>query len=507
MKKNKIALIGAGNWGKNYLRVLEKLGVLAALAEKEASVREKYASLYPQLYITDDYKKLLTNPAIDAFVVATPAHTHYQIAQEILLANKDVLLEKPMTLSVSEAKTLHKIAEKNRGVLLVGHLLLYKPAIQKIKELIENKILGDLLCIDMKRAKLGTIRNYENVLWSFAPHDLAVLLSLVKAKVTEINAVGQKLLQAQREDNIHLYLHFANNVHAHVHLSWLWPEDERKMIIIGTKGMLVYDENNDTIVLHRKGILQEENLEIFDNGTEEFKFTKTDLLEKEILHFLDCIQTRSKPLTDAESGVAVIEILERASASLQKTKLQKNYFAHQSAWIDEDAQIGDGTQVWHYSHIMGAVIGQNCKIGQNVFIASNVRIGNNVKIQNNVSVYEGVTLEDDVFCGPSMVFTNVSTPRSAYPRNASTHYEKTLVKRGASIGANATIRCGIVVGEYALVGAGAVVTKNVPAHAIVYGNPATIKGWICRCGKVRAGVTAERVECSDCKTLLRPKIN
>ncbi|NLP38065.1 MAG: Gfo/Idh/MocA family oxidoreductase, partial [Firmicutes bacterium] len=210
MKKNKIALIGAGNWGKNYLRVLEKLGVLAALAEKEASVREKYASLYPQLYITDDYKKLLTNPAIDAFVVATPAHTHYQIAQEILLANKDVLLEKPMTLSVSEAKTLHKIAEKNRGVLLVGHLLLYKPAIQKIKELIENKILGDLLCIDMKRAKLGTIRNYENVLWSFAPHDLAVLLSLVKAKVTEINAVGQKLLQAQREDNIHLYLHFAN---------------------------------------------------------------------------------------------------------------------------------------------------------------------------------------------------------------------------------------------------------------------------------------------------------
>ena len=158
-------------------------------------------------------------------------------------------------------------------------------------------------------------------------------------------------------------------------------------------------------------------------------------------------------------------------------------FVHESACIDDDVKIGKGTKVWHFSHVMkGTVIGENCSLGQNVLVGPNVKVGNNVKIQNNVSVYEGVTLEDDVFCGPSMVFTNVDRPRSGFPTDHS-KYLKTLIKRGATIGANATIVCGHTLGEHSFVGAGAVVTKDVPAYAVVYGNPAQIHGWVCECGE------------------------
>jgi UDP-2-acetamido-3-amino-2,3-dideoxy-glucuronate N-acetyltransferase len=154
---------------------------------------------------------------------------------------------------------------------------------------------------------------------------------------------------------------------------------------------------------------------------------------------------------------------------------------HESAYIDEGAKVGDGTRVWHYTHIMkNAVVGSKCSIGQNVNIGSRAELGNNVKVQNNISIYDDVVIEDDVFCGPSCVFTNVINPRSFIERKH--EYKKTLIKRGASIGANATIVCGVTLGEYCFVGAGAVVTRDVPAYALVYGSPAKVKGWVCYCG-------------------------
>lgn len=162
-----------------------------------------------------------------------------------------------------------------------------------------------------------------------------------------------------------------------------------------------------------------------------------------------------------------------------------NYFVHESSYVDEGAQIGEGTKIWHFCHILGkAKIGNNCSFGQNILVANNVVIGNNCKIQNNVSLYEGVILEDYVFCGPSMVFTNVKTPRCEFPRNTSSDYHRTLVKRGTSIGANATIVCGVTLHECAFVAAGAVVTKDVPSYAMVAGVPAKIIGWMSAYGDV-----------------------
>lgn len=171
-------------------------------------------------------------------------------------------------------------------------------------------------------------------------------------------------------------------------------------------------------------------------------------------------------------------------------------FVHESSYVDDGAQIGAGTKIWHFCHVMpGAVIGRDCNIGQNVVVMNKVRVGDRVKIQNNVSLYEGVTLEDDVFCGPSMVFTNVINPRSHVTRK--TEYRPTLVKRGASIGANATILCGATLGEYCFVGAGAVVTKDVPAYGLVTGVPAKRSGWVCACGVVLRGA-GSRYTCPDC---------
>lgn len=178
------------------------------------------------------------------------------------------------------------------------------------------------------------------------------------------------------------------------------------------------------------------------------------------------------------------------------------WFAHETACIDEGAEIGEGSRIWHFSHVMsGAKIGRRCSLGQNVVISSNVVMGDNVKIQNNVSVYTGVTLENDVFCGPSMVFTNIVTPRSGTPRNRPEDFLPTLVKRGSTIGANATIICGVTLGTYAFVGAGAVVTKDVPDYAIVAGNPARVRSFACECGvrlPLKLSDTDVEVKCTAC---------
>ena len=217
-------------------------------------------------------------------------------------------------------------------------------------------------------------------------------------------------------------------------------------------------------------------------------------------------------MSDGAEGLRVLRVLDACQRSLvnghitlelptsKPDKKERPYFVHESTYLDEGAEVGAGTKVWHFCHIMkNCRIGEKCNIGQNVVISPEVVIGKNVKIQNNVSVYTGVILEDDVFCGPSMVFTNVINPRSHVVRKD--EYRTTLVKRGASFGANCTVVCGITVGRYAFIGAGAVVTRDVPDYALVTGNPARVSGWMCACGiklKFGGGGEPETAQCAAC---------
>jgi UDP-2-acetamido-3-amino-2,3-dideoxy-glucuronate N-acetyltransferase len=280
------------------------------------------------------------------------------------------------------------------------------------------------------------------------------------------------------------------------------------LIVVGDRKMAVFDdlEKKDKLLLYPHSIDWKDNLPVANKAdAQRVELEQGEPLRAECRHFLECVATRSKPRTDGEEGLRVLSVLQQCQEALEQAaprltrpafKPAKPYFAHESAFVDDGVEIGEGTSIWHTSHILkGSRIGKNCKIGQNVVVGPHVIVGDGVKIQNNVSVYEGVTLEDHVFCGPSMVFTNVFNPRSEIPRMK--EIKQTLVKRGATLGANSTILCGITIGRYAFIGAGAVVTKDVPDHALVVGNPGRVTGWMCLCG-VKLHVKDDKASCPSC---------
>jgi UDP-2-acetamido-3-amino-2,3-dideoxy-glucuronate N-acetyltransferase len=293
---------------------------------------------------------------------------------------------------------------------------------------------------------------------------------------------------------------FPGDVRAHIYVSWLNPFKEQKLIVVGSAGMMVFDDTKpweEKLVRYRNHITWFEGNIPKENKAEAelVVVEKAEPLKEECRHFLNCCIDRSTPRTDGAEGVRVLKVLQAAQASLNEDGEAKDankenslslgtkaYQAHSSAIIDSKAEIGDGTKIWHFSHIMnGAKIGPSCNIGQNVVISPGVILGRNVKVQNNVSLYTGITCEDDVFLGPSMVFTNIPNPRSAIVRRD--QYKCTLVKKGATIGANATIVCGNDLGEYCFIGAGSVITKAVKPYALVVGNPGRHVGWMSRFGE------------------------
>jgi len=286
---------------------------------------------------------------------------------------------------------------------------------------------------------------------------------------------------------------FPSGVKAHVFVSWLHPFKEQKLVVVGDRKMAVFDdvEKTDKLRLYPHSIDWRGQVPVANRAeSQSVAVEATEPLRAECLHFLECVRTRTAPRTDGREALRVLSVLETCQRRLEGGAGQGGplvpvaaapYFVHESSYIDEGAEIGDGTTIWHFSHVMkNARIGKNCRIGQNVVIGSGVAIGDGVKIQNNVSVYEGVTLEDHVFCGPSMVFTNVFNPRSEIRRMD--ELRPTLVRRGATLGANCTIVCGVTIGRYAFVGAGAVVLRDVPDFGLALGNPARIMGWMCACG-------------------------
>lgn len=509
-----IGLIGLGNWGKNILRTLNDLKALRMACDSDTAAIGRAAGNYPAVRFTLSDDELINSTNVSAVAIATPAASHFEIARRALLAGKDVFVEKPLALFSHHARELDRIAREKNRILMVGHLLLYHPAINKIKELIANGTVGKLQYIYSNRLNLGAIRKEENILWSFAPHDISVLQHLIGENPVEVRSTGSIFLQPGIHDVTLTSLQYPQNVHAHIHVSWLHPFKEHRLVVIGDKSMVVFEDSkvDRKLVLYPKGIDWVEGEPRKREGVfQSVEYETVEPLKRELSHFVECIAKRTQPISDGRNGIEVLEILERAQADLEHKNpggaaekpplgkaAQRQYFVHPTAAVDEGCEIGEKTKIWHFSHIQsGAKIGLGCSLGQNVNIGNNVRIGNFVKIQNNVSVYEGVELEDYVFAGPSMVFTNVLNPRSEFPQRGSEHYLPTLVKYGASIGANATVVCGITIGRFAFIGAGAVVTKDVPEYAVLVGIPGRVVGWMCRCG-TKLKFRAAKSRCAKC---------
>lgn len=531
-----VAVIGSGYWGKNLIRNFYELGALKLICDKSETLLSNFKDKYADLEICFALNEILSRNDIQGVVIATPAETHYTIAREVLLAGKHVFVEKPFVLNEGQAKYLTDLAEANNLVLMVGHVLQYHPVFVRLKELADAGDLGRINYVYSHRLNLGKIRREENILWSFAPHDISMILSLAGEEPDSVATHGGYYLHQKIADVTTTHLEFPSGLRAHIFVSWLHPNKEQKLVVVGDRKMAVFDDTQpweDKLLLYPHKIKWEHNVPLPSKAeAERSDIPKDEPLRCECQHFLDCITNGQAPLTDGNEGLGVLRILNSSQQSLDEqghkvflneikngqdaktglsptpahrieppeslptsTSVQpRNYFAHETAIVDDGVSIGSGTKIWHFSHILsGSRVGDNCNLGQNVVIGPDVTIGSGCKIQNNVSVYKGVVLEDGVFCGPSMVFTNVYNPRADISKMDQTR--PTLVMRGATIGANATIVCGITIGKYAFIGAGAVVNKDVPDHSLMVGNPALQIGWACQCGER----LPDELECESCK--------
>jgi UDP-2-acetamido-3-amino-2,3-dideoxy-glucuronate N-acetyltransferase len=483
-------VVGAGYWGKNLVRTFHALGALETVCDINEATLDRVRKEYC-VATTTDYDAVLDDQSVEAVVIAVPAVQHHTLSKRALEAGKHVFVEKPLALNCAEGKTLVEMARSRNLVLMVGHILEYHPAIAELNRLVRQGELGKIQYIYSSRLNLGKLRTEENILWSFAPHDISVILHLLDESPVRAAAQGGSYLNPPIVDTTLSTLEFADGVKAHIFVSWLHPFKEQKLCVIGSQKMAVFDdlepEKKLVVYAHRINWLERKPVAERDGG-HIIALPKEEPLRRECQQFLDCMRGGSRPQTDGESALRVLQVLDACERSLFERGVpvlvgqdEPRYFAHRTAVIDQPCEIGEGTKIWHFSHIMaGAKLGRGCNLGQNVVVSPDVRIGDNVKIQNNVSVYTGVEREDDVFCGPSMVFTNVINPRSHVIRKH--EYRKTLIQRGASLGANCTIICGTTVGRYAFVAAGSVVTGDVPAHALVMGVPAKAVGWMCSCG-------------------------
>ncbi len=508
-----VAVIGAGYWGKNLVRNYHALKALHTICDTDPEVLDNFRKAYPGVETMSGPERVFADKNVNAIVISTPASTHYDLVLSGLEAGKHVFVEKPLCLDVEEGEELVKLARDKGLVLMVGHLLHYHPAIIELKKLIDRGELGRLQYIYSNRLNLGKIRTEENILWSFAPHDISIILSLARQMPERVISAGSHFLNDKVADVTLSHLMFPSGINAHIFVSWLHPFKEQKLVVVGDRNMAVFDDTHPdrklSLYPHEINWINgvpvpaKKEADVVEIGDEE-------PLQNECKSFIDAVANGKRPYTDGAEGLRTLAVLWACQESLKHsgrevdikhghaiTTTDTGYRAHDTAVVDEGCDIGEGTVIWHFSHVMkNSRIGPNCNIGQNVVIGPNVSVGSGCKIQNNVCVYEGVTLEDDVFCGPSMVFTNVFNPRSHIGRMG--ELKPTLVMKGATIGANATIMCGVTLGKFSFVGAGAVVLDDVPDFALVVGNPAAGKGWMCRCGVKLEFNGGDKTVCGKC---------
>jgi UDP-2-acetamido-3-amino-2,3-dideoxy-glucuronate N-acetyltransferase len=488
-----VAVVGMGHWGKNLVRNFHELGSLKIICDSRPETGKVAAEQYPQVGFTADYNQVLADTGVQAVALATPAVAHHQMVKQALLSGKDVFVEKPLAVSVRDGEELVELARKHNRILMIGHILQYHPAVAALKGLIRSGALGRIQYVYSNRLNIGKIRTEENILWSFAPHDISVMLALLGEEPVSVACQGGAYLNRDVADTTVSQFVFPSGVRGHIFVSWLHPFKEQRLVVVGSDKMAVFDDTApDKLKLYPHKVEWKDRIPTAIAAQFEMvKIAADEPLKKECQQFLTSVETRTPPPTDGAEGLRVLRILDACQRSLEAggkmvdpneaPKPVKPFFVHPTAVVDEPCEIGAGTKIWHFSHVMkGAKIGERCIFGQNCNVDGGTVIGNNVKVQNNVSIYTGAVIEDDVFLGPSCVLTNVTNPRSQVLRHSL--YEKTLIRRGASIGANATIVCGVTIGRYAFIGAGAVVAKDVPDYALMMGVPARKAGWVSRHG-------------------------
>ena len=323
-----VALIGAGYWGPNLARVFFRLPGcnLHTICDKRKERLDSIRASFPNINTTQDYRKLLGNPELEAIVVATEAQYHYEIAKECLLAGKHVLVEKPLALNSHECKDLIGIAKAKNRILMVGHLLEHHPAVRKLKELIDSGEIGKVYYIYSQRVNLGEIRRYENALWSFGPHDISVILYLLGEEPESVNALGESYLQENIQDVVFVNLHFKDKRMAQVHISWLDPHKIRKFTIVGSKKMVVFDdmESSEKIKIYDKGADSPGKYVSYGDSITlrigDISIPKIDMKEPlkiECQHFLECIRENKRPLSNGADGLRIVRVLEAAQKSME----------------------------------------------------------------------------------------------------------------------------------------------------------------------------------------------
>lgn len=312
----RIVAIGAGAWGKNIIRNLYDMGVLAGIVEASDERLNNYAEQYPGVSLFEDWRAALESDC-NAVAIATPTPSHFEIAMAALEAGKDVFVEKPLTHSSAEARQLVDAADHRSAVLMVGHLLLYQPAIAWIREYVAAGEIGHLFSIRHERLNLGRARSAENVIWDIGVHDMAIMLYLVGEAPTRVRGTGHRMLGLGVEDEVHVHLEFASGVRGNIHTSWLWPETNRRTILRGSRGMLVYDEVAQTVTHHRKWI--DDELQNHDEGSEVVHRGDGQPLRLELEHFVERINDRNPARSDGASALAVVETLERINTAVAES--------------------------------------------------------------------------------------------------------------------------------------------------------------------------------------------
>ena len=495
-----VAVVGCGYWGKNLVRNFAEIGALAAIADPSPEIAGRMSLDHGVPAMS--FEEILVDDDIAGVAIAAPAVLHAQLCIQALDAGKHVFVEKPLALTLEDGRKVAAAAKRAGRCLMVGHLLQYHPAFISLIELVRAGRIGRLQYLYSNRLNLGKIRREENVFWSFAPHDISMILALTDEMPTAVTAHGSAFLHDAIPDSTMTHLQFESGIAAHIFVSWLHPFKEQKLVVVGTEGMAVFDDTQPwerKLGIYPHKVRWENHLPTPEKADFlTIELTRDEPLRRECEAFVTSIATGEPPRTDSAEALRVLDVLCSAQTSLEtgstvrpggdhapvmpENGRQNDVAVHATACVDAGVEIGAGTKIWHFSHILGGTrIGEGCSIGQNVMIGPDVTIGSGCKIQNNVSLYKGVVLEDGVFCGPSCVFTNVKNPRALVERKD--EFLPTIVRKGVTIGANATIVCGRELGAYCTIGAGAVVTKNVPAHALMVGNPARRMGWVSHDGE------------------------